>query len=62
MGMKPKVTLNVKQTVKCHAFDPDTVVYVVVKAINTVSPKVGDELTERNVKDEIYQGVTVNVT
>ena len=55
---RPKQTVNVTQGIG----DKHTVAYEVSKTTNPTDPKVGDWLTESDVKDLIRRGVTVNIT
>ena len=56
---KTKVSVNLTQK-SCSIQGDDY--YTVVKTTNTTSPKIGDDLTERDVSTLIRRGVTVNIT
>jgi hypothetical protein len=55
---KPKTTINVKQDIG----DEHSVLYEVNKTTNTTDPKIGDWLTESDVKDLIRHGATIIIT
>jgi len=57
---KIKVTLNLKQEDLSDGFQ--SFKYLVVKATNTIDPKVNDYLSEKEVKSLVRDGVTVNIT
>ena len=68
--MKPKRTLYTEQIVDSHPlwifgmdFEPgrELVQYVVVRAINTTYPQIGDVLTEHVVNIEIQRGMSIHI-
>jgi len=60
--MKPKRTLYVEQIGDSHPlWTFGDLTYLVVRAINTTYPQIGDVLTEYMVNHEIQQGMSVHI-
>tara|TARA_R100001086_G_scaffold236896_1_gene160656 strand:+ start:72 stop:266 length:195 start_codon:yes stop_codon:yes gene_type:complete len=59
---KTKVNVNLTQDRDGAYVSADYLTYTVVKTTNTTSPKIGDDLTERDVTDLIRRNVTVTIT